>query len=182
MAKSLNWWTRKLHRWGAVVCAIPLLVVIVSGLFLQVKKQVAWVQPPTQSGDSQVPEIEWGEILQASQKVAEADIDSWEDIDRIDVRIGKGVLKVRCKNGWEIQLDAVSGDVLSSEYRRSDIIESIHDGSFFSDFAKLWVFLPNGIVLLSLWFTGIYLWYLPYMSKRKKRKLSANESSKGQTD
>ena len=42
MARNLNWWTRKLHRWGALLTALPLLIVIVSGLLLQVKKQIPW--------------------------------------------------------------------------------------------------------------------------------------------
>jgi uncharacterized iron-regulated membrane protein len=62
------------------------------------------------------------------------------------------------------------GRILSSAYRRSDWIEQLHDGSFFGDWAKLWLFLPNGIVLLGLWITGAYLWYLPFYAKRKKQK------------
>ncbi len=74
----------------------------------------------------------------------------WKDIERIDVRPGHGAAKVQCKNHWEVQIDLSTGDVLSSTYRRSDLIESLHDGSFFSDAAKLWIFLPNGLILLAL--------------------------------
>ena len=41
-----------------------------------------------------------------------------QDIDRLDVRPGKGMLKVRCKNSWEVQIDANSGKVLQVAYRR----------------------------------------------------------------
>lgn len=170
MSKSVNWWARKLHRVGAVVMALPLLIVIVTGLLLQVKKQVDWVQPPTAKGSSQNLTVDWEQILLAAKSNASADVESWSDIDRLDVRPGKGIVKVRCKNGWELQLDSDTGDTLSSAYRRSDVIESLHDGSFFTDVAKLWLFLPNGIVLLILWFTGAYLWYLPYMIKSSKSK------------
>jgi len=54
------------------------------------------------------------------------------------------------KNNWEIQIDTQSGTILQQAYRRSDIIESIHDGSWFHDKVKLWIFLPTGIVLLIL--------------------------------
>lgn len=50
MYKFLNKWTRKLHRWGALLTAVPLLLVIVTGLLLQVKKEAAWIQPPTMRG------------------------------------------------------------------------------------------------------------------------------------
>ena len=149
--------------------AIPILIVIVSGLLLQVKKQVSWVQPPTQKGNLSELSLTWDEILLHASAVPEAEISTWQDIDRLDVRPSKGVVKIRCKNNWEIQLDSSDGSVLSSDFRRSDIIESIHDGSFFSDYAKLWLFLPNGFVLLILWFTGMVLWYLPVAAKRKKK-------------
>ncbi|MEM9413816.1 MAG: PepSY domain-containing protein [Planctomycetota bacterium] len=180
MARSINWWTRKLHRWGALLMAIPLLVVIVSGLLLQVKKEVAWVQPPTQKGVSKELIIEWRDILEQAKRVPEAEVADWQDIDRLDVRPEKGIVKVRCRNGWELQLDSFDGQVLSSAIRRSDWIESIHDGSFFSDAAKIWLFLPNGIVLLMLWFTGAVLWYLPVAAKRKRKKqIQKNTVNKG---
>jgi len=53
----------------------------------------------------------------------------------------------------------------------SDLIESIHDGSFFHDSLKLWVFLPSGIILAILWVTGVYLFLLPYLLRHRKRKL-----------
>lgn len=177
--KSLNWLTRKLHRWGAIITAIPLLIVILSGLLLQVKKQIEWVQPPSQKGS--VSEGQFSTTVQSflgvAQSVAEADVQTWADIDRIDVRPGKGIAKIQCKNRWELQIDLVTHQVLSSTYRRSDFIESLHDGSFFSDWAKLWVFLPNGLILLGLWGTGMWLWYIPISSQRKKKQRLHGSSS-----
>lgn len=175
MARNLNWWTRKLHRWGALLTALPLLIVIVSGLLLQVKKQIPWVQPPTIKGAvKNAPSQSWDELLRVATSVEEAEVESWEDIDRIDVRPGKGIAKIQCANRWELQVDLDSGKLLSSTYRRSDFIESLHDGSFFSDGAKLWVFLPNGIVLFGLWVSGVWLWYIPFAARRKKKQRQAS--------
>ena len=66
------------------------------------------------------------------------------------------------------QLANTTAEVLNVAYRRSDLIESIHDGSFFSDAVKLYVFLPTGILLIIMWGTGIYLFLLPRLRKRKK--------------
>lgn len=170
MAPSWNRWSRKLHRWGAVTICLPLFLVIGTGLLLQVKKQVAWVQPATAQGVGNSPTVSWDTILHATCSVPETQVSSWSEIDRIDVRPDKGIVKVRCKNRWEVQVDFQTGDVVASNYRRSDFIESLHDGSFFTDRAKLWIFLPNGIVLLGLWFTGIYLWWLPISVKRRKAR------------
>lgn len=160
---------RKLHRIGALVSALPVLVVVVSGLFLQLKKDWSWVQPPTTKGSTAELSIDWDTVLAQAKSVEEAGITSWDDVDRLDVRPGKGMLKVRAKNRWEIQLDAATGEILQTSYRRSDLIESIHDGSFFGDGAKLWIFLPAAVVLLGLWVSGVYLWLLPHLIRRRRR-------------
>ncbi|MDB2576227.1 PepSY domain-containing protein [Planctomycetota bacterium] len=165
-APKLN---RRLHRVGALVSALPVLVVVVSGLFLQLKKDWSFVQPPTVNGSTAGLEVDWDTILAGAASVEEAGIKTWDDVDRLDVRPGKGMLKVRGKNRWEVQLDAASGEVLQASYRRSDLIESIHDGSFFAESVKLWVFLPAAIILLGLWISGVYLWLLPHLVRRRRR-------------
>lgn len=162
-APKLN---RKLHRLGALVSALPLLVVVMSGLLLQLKKDWSWVQPPTANGSTSTLLLSWDEVLEAARSAEEAGIESWDDIDRLDVRPSKGMLKVRGTNRWEVQIDTATGEVLQTAYRRSDLIESIHDGSFFGDPAKLWVFLPAAVVLFGLWVSGVYLWLLPHLVKR----------------
>lgn len=53
----------------------------------------------------------------------------------------------------------------------SDFIESLHDGSFFAgDISKLGVFLPAAIGLLILWLSGIYMFWLPLITKWKKKR------------
>ncbi len=147
--------------------AIPLLVVIGSGIALQLKKELAWIQPPTMKGQGPTMTLGLDEVLAIAGSEPDAEIVSWNDVDRLDVRPDKGIVKVRAVNHWEVQIDMATGAVLSSMYRRSDLIESIHDGSFIHDRVKLWVFLPSGVVLLALWLTGIYLWALPIVMKRK---------------
>ena len=163
---------RKIHKWGAILIALPFLIVLITGLFLQVKKEFTWIQPPSQAGTIayQTPDIGFEQILQISKSDKEANISSWEDIDRLDVRPDDGIVKVRSTENWELQIDLGTGAVLSSMKRRSGIIESLHDGSWFHDQAKLWVFLPSGIVVTILWITGIYLFFLPYFAKRRNRK------------
>ena len=124
---------------------------------------------PTQQGSTTEPGLSFDRILEVARTVPEAGIRSWDDIDRLDVRPSDGMLKVRAKSRWEIQLDAKTGAILQVAYRRSDLIESLHDGTFFHDKAKLWVLLPNAIVLLGMWHTGIYLFLLPYRARRRRR-------------
>lgn len=168
----MNWRSapRKWHRWGAVLVAAPFLVVLVSGLLLQVKKQFPWVQPPTLRGSGGGPGASWNALLEAAQAVPEAGIQSWGDVERIDVRPDRGVVKLIARSRWELQIDWATADVLQVAYRRSDLIESLHDGSWFGESAKLGVFLPSAAIVLGLWATGIYLFVLPhYIRWRRKR-------------
>lgn len=162
---------RLTHRWSTVIIALPVLVTIVTGLLLQWKKDAAWIQPPTQRGVASEPTLTFDQILDSARTVDQAGIDTWDDINRLDVRPGKGIVKVRASNSWEVQIDTQTGEVLQVAYRRSDFIESLHDGSWFHDSAKLWIFFPAGVVLLVMWGTGIWLFVLPYVSKRKRRAL-----------
>lgn len=168
---------RKLHRWGALAVALPFLLVICTGILLQLKKQIPWVQPHEMRGGEAVPVLSLPRILQIAQTVPEAKVQSWSDIERIDVRPDKRLLKVIARSRWEIQVDLSSGDVLQVAYRRSDLIESLHDGSFFHANVKLFLFLPVGIVVLGLWSTGIYLFVLPYLARRARRHRLAADAS-----
>lgn len=171
-------WNRKLHRWGAAFVAIPFLIVISTGLLLQLKKQIPWVQPKETKGIVGVPALSLPMILELAATVPHAGIQKWDDIDRIDVRPAKGMLKVIGKSRWELQLDLTTGQVLQSAYRRSDFIESLHDGSFFHPNVKLLVFLPVGCIVLGLWITGIYLWVLPYMARKQNANRRAIKQRK----
>lgn len=167
---SLPLFGRKMHRWAAVAAALPLGVIIATGLLLQLKKYAVWIQPPTQRGSGHAPALGFERILEAARSVPEAQVEGWSDISRLDVRPDRGLIKVLAKNNWEVQLDAVDGRVLQSAYRRSDLIESLHDGSFFHEYAKLGLFFPAGILLLLLWVSGIYLWILPGWVRRRNAR------------
>lgn len=169
MLSSLRKISRKLHLWLSLVIFIPVVIVIGSGLLLQVKKEVDWIQPPTQKMAKGAPTLSFDQIIKAVRQVPHAELTHWDDIDRLDVRPSKGIIKVRGNNHWEIQLDATSGDVLQVAYRRTDTIEAIHDGSWFFEGAKLYVFLPVAILLLVLWLTGLVMLITTLRSKYRKQ-------------
>ena len=168
----LNWKavTRKMHYWASLIIFLPAFIIIASGTVLQLKKDVHWIQPATLRGIGTLPQISFADILAAAQSVEAADITGWQDIDRLDVRPSRGMLKIRSLNQWEIQIDAVTAEILQVAYRRSDLIETIHDGSFFHDKIKLWIFFPTAIILFTMWLTGSYLFVLPVLARRRKRE------------
>lgn len=160
---------RRVHYWVSAAAAIPLLVMIASGILLQGKKQWAWVQPAELRGTGSSPALSLDDILERVKSVPGMDVRSWDDVNRLDVRPGRGVVKVWLDNGYEVQVDLGTGRVLQVAYRRSDLIESIHDGSFFGgDWTKLGLFLPSGVALLLLWCGGLWMFWVPFWAKRKR--------------
>jgi len=156
---------------------VPLALVIGTGVLLMLKKDIGWIQPPTAKGvvTEDVPSQSFSDLFAAAQAVPQLELETWDDLDRVDVKPGKGTVKFIAANRWEAQIDTETGEVLQVAYRRSDLIESLHDGSFFSPAVKRYVFLPSGIVLAVLWGTGIYLFALPHWKnwqKRRRRKQS----------
>jgi uncharacterized iron-regulated membrane protein len=149
---------RKIHHWGSFIVAIPLLIMIGAGILLMLKKQVEWIQPPSQKGieRSTVPMATMQDLFDAARTVEKAGFTSWEQLERADLKPGKGIIKFVSSGNWEVQVDTHTAEVLQIAQRRSDVIESIHDGSYFADWIKLWVFLPAGIGLFILWLTGMY--------------------------
>jgi len=175
----MNW--RKInagiHYWGSAIIVIPLIIVLMSGLLLQVKKEFTWIQPKTMKTKYRDLTLDFKQILAVSKTVEEAKIQSWKDVKLLDVRPGKGITKVRAKNNWEIQIDNQSAEILAVNFRRSDIIEAIHDGSWFHEYAKLGLFLPSAVILLLMMITGIYLFFkiLPNKRKRTQRQRAQKE-------
>lgn len=165
---------RQIHYWLSLAIFLPSGIIFMAGIFLMLKKEISWIQPPTVKGAviAHMPEITYDRILQAVQSAPDAGMTQWSDIKKIDIRPDKGMAKIVSHTGWEVQVDTYTGDVLNTAYRRSDIIESIHDGSFFARWVKLYIFLPTGLLLILMWGTGIYLFLLPRLRKKKKPRQS----------
>lgn len=169
---------RRVHAWAGVLVALPALVMIGSGLLLQSKKHWSWVQPAEQRGTTSVPVIDLEGILASVKTAPGVQVGSWDDVNRLDVRLGRGLVKVWLKNGWEVQVDLGTGRVLQTAYRRSDVIESIHDGSFFGgDWPKLGLFLPAGVALLLLVLSGLWMWWAPIAARRRRALVARGQAA-----
>lgn len=164
------------HKWVGISAAAFLLLIAVTGFLLLLKKEYSWIQPPTQEAE-RVPmasPLAFLTIEDAWKKVqaqGHPDFESHEDIDRIDVRPAKRIYKFRSKhNHTEIQVDAVTGKVLSVATRRSDFLESLHDGSWFAKPVHDYLMPLVAICLAFLVGSGLWLWVRPILSRRARRK------------
>ena len=165
-----NLLNRKVHYWASAVLAIPLIIIIAAGSVLQLKKHWTWVQPPEQRGSVKTVGIEMSTILEALKARPDLGVRSWDDVKRMDVRPDRGIVKVWLQSDWEAQVDLGNAKILQVAFRRSDWIESIHDGSIFGDYVKLGVFFPTAIGLLLLWLGGMWMWLYPFIGRRRVRR------------
>ncbi|MCI5045140.1 MAG: PepSY domain-containing protein [Aquisalinus sp.] len=162
---------RKIHHWGSLFIMLQMGLVIGAGLLLILKKEFEWIQPPTMKGEARtdIPSKTIEELFLIAQGIEELDLDEWSELSRVDFKPDKGVVKFVSPNNWEAQIDTTNGEVLQVKFRRSDIIEALHDGSYFGEWVKLYVFFPSGVILLILWGTGIYLFILPHWKRAQRR-------------
>lgn len=169
--------SRKAHYWVSACIAVPLVIIVGSGVLLQLKKQWSWIQPAELRGTGTSPAVDLEGILDSVRAIPELAVDGWHDVNRIDFRPGRGMAKVWLHSGWEVQVDLATGAVLQTAYRRSDLIESIHDGSFFAkNWSKFGIFLPSALALLFELITGLWMFWLPFAAKRRRRRGPPHEA------
>jgi len=166
---------RKLHRWIAIPLLCFFFLVGATGFLLGLKKQTGLL-PPTQKGASTDSKqwIQVDSLMVIASIYAQNELKKSGNIDRIDIRPGKGIAKIVYADHFtELQLDCTTGSVLSVKQRTSDIIEKIHDASILDflikteneQFKLVYTFtLSIGLMLLSL--SGFFLWFNPIRIKR----------------
>ena len=174
---------RKVHRITGATLFIFFFFISVSGLLLGWKNNTdGLILPKTKTGTS-TNLTQWLPIDSLHKKSCFILHDSISpdlslDIDRIDIRKNKGVLKFVFEHHyWEVQLDGATGNVLSIGKRNSDFIENIHDGSILDSWFntsnkpfKLTYTTIMGLALLLFTISGFWLWYGPKKMKRHKKK------------
>ncbi len=169
--------TRNIHRKTGVILFLAFFLVAITGLLLGWKKNVDMLQQPTAKGSSENLS-EWLPmdtlIIIANKELMVHNADISLTISKVDVRPDKGIVKVIYEDHYySVQIDAVTGAVLSYEYRTSDLIEQLHEGTIVDNYLGL----PNGIfklfytsilslALITFTITGFWLWYGPKVMRR----------------
>jgi uncharacterized iron-regulated membrane protein len=170
---------RRIHKWISIVFVFFLVVIGITAILLAWKKEFGLI-PKTQTTKVENPEnwIPLEKMMEIGQSFVRDSLQKSDLIDRVDVRPDKGIAKIVFKRHFtEIQVDGYSGEILSVSQRNSDLIEKIHDGSILdflmvsdAEISKITYSTMTSIVLLLLCITGFFLWYLPKMIKKLKRR------------
>ena len=173
--------SRSVHRTTGALLFIFFFVVACTGLLLGWKKDSGGViLAETYQGSSNDLKA-WLPIHVLHEKAVGVMRESVSrdlslELDRIDVRPDKGVVKfVFVEHYWGVQLDGATGEVLHIERRRADFVENVHDGSVLDYLAgtggqiKLAYTSIMGAALLTFTVTGFWLWYGPKRFRAKSR-------------
>lgn len=162
---------RSIHYWLSPFLMITVVVIAATGVLLSVKKDFATLQPPTREGSTtDLSDRSLPSLLASVQRLPGHGATRWHDIDRIDIRPRDGIAKVILLSRQEVQVDLASGAATATGYRTSDLLETIHDFSFLGSWSKYVFSLGSGLALLCMSVTGTYLFLLPMLARRRKRR------------
>ena len=164
---------RKVHYWTSLPLFLTIFVIAATGALLALKKDFDALQPPTQAG-SKIGDLSrpLQDLVAAAATVPGHQHVTWKDVERIDVRPSDGVAKVILHSRTEVQVDLASGKALQVGYRTSDWLETIHDFSWIGPWAKYLFSFGSGLAILAMAATGLYLFALPMLVRRRKRRKS----------
>ncbi len=174
-------WYRKYHRWVSSIFLIFFLIVAATGILLGWKKNTGgYLLAKSYSGVSTDLNrwLTFDSLSVIAIRVLHDSVsaDLSTEIDRIDARPDKGMVKILFKDHFKsIQLDGTTGAVLHIETRRADWIEKLHDGSLFDHYTgfsaqpfKLGYTALLGGSLLFLTISGFWLWINPKRIRKRK--------------
>ncbi len=165
---------RQIHYWISLPLLLTVFVIATTGTLLALKKDFAALQPPTQTG-SRPGDLgrPLADTVAAVTTLPEHRNVTWQNVERIDVRPADGIAKVILHDRTEVQVDLATGKPLQTGYRTSDLLETIHDFSILGAWAKYVFSFGTGIAILAMAASGSYLFLLPFLARRRKRRAQA---------
>lgn len=160
--KRLTWWMFHGHLWLGVISTVLVVLICITGILLNHKRGLGLMPDVSNEASGALgAALSMGELAARAEAAVGVTIAA-TGIDRMDVRPGDGLIKVRFddQDVTEATVDIHSGEVLHVGARNDVFIEKLHSGEIFgsrgillSDFAA--------VVLTILVITGIWLWVYP---------------------
>ena len=155
-------WTFYLHLWLGILMTGVILLVSATGVLLNHKRPLGLMpdvsHTPSGRFEEALPLAELARRAEAAVGPAVAAA----GIDRMDVRPGDGLVKVRFSDRAvrEVDLDLHTGRVLHVGERNDVFLEKLHSGEIFGD---SWVLLSDAsaVALALLLLSGYWLWLFP---------------------
>ncbi|WP_413560796.1 PepSY domain-containing protein [Bdellovibrio sp. HCB209] len=160
---------RKWHRWISVATALPFLITLITGIILATRSFNPLIQPTSVKLEKGLA-LSLDQIVEKAAAVPGSGIQSIADISRLDMRIGKGEIRIRpAKGKMQILMNAQTGDILSTEQPMTSLLVELHEGAFFGKYVQFGLFFPSFLGVLFLLVSGLVLFLIPYQVRRKRK-------------
>lgn len=140
---------KKIHVFFALTFIAPMVVIFSSGFALLIKSFFPGIQPVVVE-TTNIP----GKPLLSLE-----DLKKDPQVEQIIYRPDKNNISIRYKDDIEKQIHAQTGEVLSYAKRHTNWIIRIHQGTYFADWVKQFIFIPTAVALQVLWITGLVLYF-----------------------
>lgn len=150
------------HLWLGVLFTGLLLIISLTGVLLNHKRPLGLMPDvPNQPAGAFARALPLAELARRAEAAVGPSI-AGEGVDRMDVRPGDGLVKVRFDDRavHEVTVDVVSGRVLHVGERNDVFLEKLHSGEIFGDDGIL-LSDAAAIALVVLLVSGYWLWLYP---------------------
>ncbi|HJX28559.1 MAG TPA: PepSY-associated TM helix domain-containing protein [Thermoanaerobaculia bacterium] len=160
--RTLSKWTFYAHLWLGLITAGVVVLVSITGILLNHKRALRLMPDvPHEATGTFDASLSLAELARRAESAVAPEVAA-TGIDRMDVRPGDGLIKVRFddRTVQEVTLDINSGRVLHVGERNDVFLEKLHSGEIFGD---NWVLLTDvaAVALLVLLASGYWLWLYP---------------------
>jgi uncharacterized iron-regulated membrane protein len=150
------------HRWLGVAATATLIIVCITGILLNHKRELGFMPDVPNEPSGPFPAaLPLSELASTAADAVPPEVAA-AGIDRMDVRPGDGLVKVRYddRRVTEVTVDINTGEVLAVGERNDQFLERLHSGQIFGD---LWVLVTDAgaLFLLGILLTGYWLWLYP---------------------
>jgi uncharacterized iron-regulated membrane protein len=175
-ASRRTFWRRlnyELHLWLGLGTAALVLVVCLTGIVLNHKREFGIMNEPDRSAKADLATaLPLNRLVEiAVHELNHPEFQDETSINRMDFRPRQGYIKVRFRDqkNTEVILDVFKGTVLTIAARHDVFMEQIHSGEIFG---PDWVILSDiaAAALIVLTFSGIYIWLYPRLNRSTRRK------------
>ena len=150
------------HLWLGVATTGIVLVIGLTGILLNHKRPLGLMPDvPNESPGTLAQSLPVAELAARAERAVAPGVAA-AGIDRMDLRPGDGLVKVRFddRDVHEVTVDLASGRVLHVGLRNDVFLEKLHSGEIFGDG---WTLLSDvaAIALAILVISGYWLWLYP---------------------
>lgn len=160
--RTMARWMFHTHLWVGVIVSFLAISLSVTGIMLNHKRVLGFMpeteveRPDAFDVSLPLPELARLASVAAGPEAAAA------GVDRMDVRPGDGLIKVRFDDSdvTEVTLALDDGEVLVVGLRNDVFLEKLHSGEIFGD---AWILLSDfgAVALIILLLTGFWIWLYP---------------------